>query len=86
MFHQFKRKRKGIEIMRQAKFTRPLTISLSPDVYDVLKEMSDAERISMAECVRGLLAEMVAPYLDRDADQSKSKQDGEEKSNDTSKQ
>ena len=49
--------------MRQAKFTKPLTIALSPEVYDVLKEISDADRVSMAECVRGILSEMALPLL-----------------------
>jgi len=49
--------------MRQAKFTKPLTIALSPEVYNVLKEISDADRVSMAECVRGILSEMALPLL-----------------------
>ena len=65
--------------MRYAKFTKPLTIALSPEVYDVLKEISDAGRISMAECVREILSKMVAPHLDRDKNQSKSSDKREEK-------
>jgi hypothetical protein len=71
--------RKGNKIMRYAKFTKPLTIALSPEVYNVLKEISDADRVSMAECVREILSEMVAPYLDMDENQSKSKANREEK-------
>ena len=67
--------------MRHAKFTKPLTIALSPEVYKVLKERSDTERISMAECVREILAEMAAPHLNTDEKQDKR----EEKSNDNSK-
>ena len=47
--------------MRQAKFTKPLTIAFSPEVYDVLKEISDVERKSMAECVREILSRIVLP-------------------------
>jgi len=65
--------------MRHAKFTKALTIALSPEVYDVLKEISDADRVSMAECVRGILSEMVAPYLVTDKNQSKSKERKEDK-------
>ena len=65
--------------MRHAKFTKPLTIALSHEVYDALKEKSDVDRVSMAECVRAILAEIVAPYLDTDKNQSKSKEKREEK-------
>jgi hypothetical protein len=47
--------------MRHAKFTKALTIALAPEVYDALKEISDADRVSMAECVREILSEIVLP-------------------------
>jgi predicted CopG family antitoxin len=56
--------------MRYAKFTRPLTISLAPEVYDVLKEVSDAERKSMAELIRELLSEMVLPLCGSENDKA----------------
>lgn len=56
--------------MRYAKFTKPLTIALSPEVYDVLKEISDADRVSMAECVREILNEMVLPLLGSENDKA----------------
>jgi len=67
--------------MRHAQFTKALTIALSPEVYDVLKEISDADRISMAECVRGILSEMVATYLVTDENQSTSTHNGKEQVN-----
>ena len=70
--------------MRYAKFTKPLTVSLPPDVYDVLKEKSDSERISMAELVRDILRETVLLSLQSDGSQNK-RRDKEEKSNDNSK-
>jgi hypothetical protein len=76
---------KGIKIMRYAKFTKPLTVALPPEVYDVLKEKSDSERISMAELVRDILRETVLPSSQHE-DSSKSKQVGKEKINDNSKQ
>ncbi len=49
--------------MRYAKFTKPLTISLSQATYDVLREISTAERKSMAELVREILDEMTLPLI-----------------------
>jgi hypothetical protein len=72
---------KGIKIMRYAKFTKPLTVALPPEVYDVLKEKSDSERISMAELVRDILRETVLPSLQ----QSEGEQIAKEKDNDNSK-
>ena len=60
----------GEMFMRQAKFTKPLTIALSAEVYNVLKEISDADRVSMAECVRGILSEMVLPLLGSENDKA----------------
>lgn len=67
--------------MRQARFTRPLTISLSQGLYDALEEISDHELKSLAEVVRDILSEAVLPSLQSDRGQNKRK-DKEEKSND----
>ena len=52
--------------MRHAKFPKALTIALSSEVYDVLKEKSDADRVSMAELVRDILRDAVRNSLNRD--------------------
>ena len=70
--------------MKYAQFTKPLTVALPPDVYDVLKEKSEAKRISMAELVRDILSESVllSAY---DESQGKTKQNREEKTNEVNK-
>lgn len=40
--------------MRKAKHTRPVSISLSPEVYDSIKQITDKEEISVAEWFRDL--------------------------------
>lgn len=41
--------------MRQAKFNKPLTVSLTEEQYLKIKEITDREHISMAEWVRRVL-------------------------------
>ena len=41
--------------MKKAKHTRPLTISVSPDVYDHIKKVTDEKEISIAEWFRDLV-------------------------------
>lgn len=41
--------------MRQAVFTRPLTITLSEDQYTKIKTISDEQRISMSDLIRKVL-------------------------------
>ncbi|MGD0400732.1 MAG: ribbon-helix-helix protein, CopG family [Syntrophobacteraceae bacterium] len=65
--------------MRHAQFTKPLTVALPPEVYDALKQKSDAKRISIAELVRQLLGETVLLSLYDDESLRKSKQNREEK-------
>ncbi len=43
--------------MREAKFSHPITIALSKQVFTKIKEISDTNRVSMAEVMRILLAE-----------------------------
>ena len=38
--------------MREAKFTKSLTVALPIDVYKKIKQITDDERISMAKWVR----------------------------------
>jgi hypothetical protein len=38
--------------MREAKFTKSLTVALPIDVYQKIKQITDDERISMAKWVR----------------------------------
>ena len=40
------------DIMREAKFSKPLTIALDPEVYDRVKQITDDEKRSMADWVR----------------------------------
>lgn len=41
--------------MRQAQFTKPLTITLSEDQYAKVKDLSDEQRISMSDLIRKVL-------------------------------
>lgn len=41
--------------MRYARFTKPLTIALRKDVYEQIRQMSEQQRISMADVVREML-------------------------------
>ena len=43
--------------MREAKYSRPITIVLSEQVFTKIKEISDVNKVSMAEIMRILLAE-----------------------------
>ena len=38
--------------MREAEFTKSLTVALSVDVYQKIKQITDDEKISMAQWVR----------------------------------
>ena len=38
--------------MREAKYPKAITIALSPEVYSEIKEITDRQRISMAEWFR----------------------------------
>jgi hypothetical protein len=67
--------------MRQAKFPKALTIALSSEVYDVLKDVSDSERVSMAELVREILSNVTLPLCGSEnvkADNSVSATKGED--------
>ena len=38
--------------MREAKFTKSVTAAITPELYDRIKEITDRERISIAEWFR----------------------------------
>jgi hypothetical protein len=38
--------------MKTARFTKALTVALHPDVYDQIKQITNAEQTSMADWVR----------------------------------
>ena len=42
--------------MKTATLTKPLTVMLSPDTYEQIKQIIDKERISMGEQVREAVA------------------------------
>jgi len=48
--------------MRQAKFTKLLTIAISPQLFSKVKEITDKERISMAEWFRKAAQEALSRY------------------------
>ena len=41
--------------MREAKFTKSLTVALPIDVYQKIKQITDDEKISMAQWVRKVI-------------------------------
>ncbi|MGD9326924.1 MAG: hypothetical protein PVG26_23105 [Desulfobacterales bacterium] len=41
--------------MREAKFTKSLTVGLPVDVYQKIKQITDDEKISMAQWVRKIV-------------------------------
>ena len=41
--------------MREAKFTKSLSVALSVDMYQKIKEITDDEKISMAKWVRKIV-------------------------------
>jgi tartrate dehydratase alpha subunit/fumarate hydratase class I-like protein len=45
--------------MREAKFTKSLSVALPIDVYQKIKEITDDEKISMAKWVRRAINEIL---------------------------
>ncbi len=43
--------------MKYAKFTKMLTIALEKEIYDQIKQISEQQRISMAEWLRDIVAD-----------------------------
>ena len=56
--------------MKVAKFTKPLSVGLEPDLYARIQQITDKERISMAEWIRSALA-MVLKEHEREEGQGK---------------
>jgi hypothetical protein len=54
--------------MRTAKFKRPLTIALHPEVYEEIKKVTDIEARSLADWIRSA--------IDQALDQNKSIKEG----------
>jgi len=48
----FKSKATGEIIIKTAQFTKSLTVSLGPEVFKKIEQITDANRISMGEWVR----------------------------------
>ena len=44
------------KVMKQAQFTKSLTISMPPEHYEQIKQITDERHISMAEWVRDAVA------------------------------
>ena len=42
--------------MKVAKFTKPLSVGLEPEIYARIQQITDEQRISMAEWIRNTLA------------------------------
>ena len=51
--------------MKVARFTKPLSVGLEPEVYARIQQITDKERISMAEWIRNALA-LVLKQIDRE--------------------
>jgi len=43
--------------MREARFTKPVTLVLSKEVHAKIKEICDTKRVSMASVIRELLSD-----------------------------
>ena len=48
--------------MKEALFTKSLTVAMSPDVYEKIKKFTDEEKISMAEWVRDAVEKALPDY------------------------
>lgn len=52
--------------MKVARFTRPLSVGLEPEVYARIQQITDKERISMAEWIRNALALVLKEHDEKD--------------------
>jgi len=48
--------------MKEAKFTKPLTVGLQPKVYEQIKQITDEQCISMAEWTREAVEKALSNY------------------------
>jgi hypothetical protein len=53
--------------MRTAKYSKPICISLKPETYNEIKQISDRRRESMAETLR----DIITKYFKREAEEEK---------------
>jgi hypothetical protein len=59
------------DIMRIAKFSKPLTIALHPEVFDRVKQITDDEKRSMADWVREAVDQSLGRQTAEQADVTK---------------
>ena len=57
--------------MKTAKFTKPLTIALHPEVFARIKQITDIENISIAEWVRVTVDAALLKIEDKEVSQNK---------------
>jgi hypothetical protein len=48
------------EVMKQAQYTKSLTISMPPEHYEQIKQITDEQQVSIAEWVREAVAAALA--------------------------
>ena len=51
--------------MKVARFTKPLSVGLEPEVYARIQQITDEQKISMAEWIRNALV-LVLKQIDRE--------------------
>jgi len=52
--------------MRQAQFTKLLTVAMSPELYEKIKRITDEQRISMGAWVREMAEKAFAKSEDKE--------------------
>jgi len=52
--------------MKTARFTKALTIALNPEAYEQIKQITDAEQISIAEWVRNAVDTALEKHLPKE--------------------
>jgi hypothetical protein len=57
--------------MKTAKFTKPLTIALHPEVFARIKQITDIKNISIAEWVRVTVDAALLKIEDKEVSQNK---------------
>jgi predicted transcriptional regulator len=57
--------------MREAKFRKPLTIALHPEVFARVKQITDQERRSLADWIREAVDEALSRQIDEQTEAKK---------------
>jgi predicted transcriptional regulator len=57
--------------MREARFSKPLTFALHPEVFDRVKQITDQEKRSMADWIREAVDEALSRKNAEQADMTK---------------